>query len=539
MKVLLVGINSKYIHPAMGIMQLAANTSWPVTIWEYTIKDDVNRVVNDILSYHADVVGISVYIWNASFVQKVISLLPSSLMIVLGGPEASYRYLDYFSYPNVAYITKNEGERAFHLLLDYLNGQLSKSSVPNLYYREQGINYTFDLNSDTSFIKHDYDLMGDPKNRYVYLESSRGCPYSCSYCLASLDKKVRFFPIEQIKAEILWALKAQAKTVKFLDRTFNVDSKRMLEILSFIKANDNQTTVFQMEIVADILTPEVVLFLKQIRLGLIRFEIGIQSTNEATTKAVFRKQLFSKIKALIDDIKDHVIVHLDLIAGLPYEDKTSFQKTFNETLLIFPDELQLGILKALAGTRIVNEKLLHEYAFNDDPPYEIISNKYLSKCDLEEIKLVEEGLNRYYNSHRFMKTLKHLLQDLQWDGYQLFLTFGTYLKENPQSRLQIKDLAKALASALKLSSFDYLMFLLKQDYLDQAVLKPSVWWEYQIEKPEKYLVFSLFMKEYPILSTVNLARNSRLEKWESDAKTEYYLVLYQPKQSYALSIKKD
>ncbi|HOH18306.1 MAG TPA: radical SAM protein, partial [Bacilli bacterium] len=353
MKVLLVGINSKYIHPAMGIIQLAANTTWPVTLREFTIKDDPQRIAKEISDFHADVVGISVYIWNATLVKTILSQLSQQLTIVVGGPEASYRPAEYFAFSNVDYLVKDEGEQAFHYLLNYLNGLMPLDEVPNLYYRGEEIKFTFNALPDITTIKHDYSLMGNLKHRYLYLESSRGCPYACSYCLASLEKKVRFFPLSQIKKEILWAFHIKTPTVKFLDRTFNCDSQRMIEILSFIQEHDTKQTVFQFEVVADILNEETVRFLKQLRPGLVRFEIGIQSANETTMEAISRKQNFSQIQTIVQQLKPTITIHLDLIAGLPYEDKPSFINTFNQTLLMFPDELQLGILKALAGTKIV------------------------------------------------------------------------------------------------------------------------------------------------------------------------------------------
>ncbi|MGD9605444.1 MAG: DUF4080 domain-containing protein [Bacilli bacterium] len=539
MKTLLVGINSKFIHPAMGIMQLAANTTWPVLIREFTIKDDFHKVVEEIALVDADLIGISVYIWNACFVKEVLKLLHSKPIVVLGGPEVSFRPDEYFIFPNVKYIVKNEGELALTQLLDYYHNKCLLTEVSNLYYKTNEIHYTYDLIPDINHINHQYELMGDPKNRYVYLESSRGCPYSCSYCLASLDKKVRFFPLDQIKQEILWAINAHAKTIKFLDRTFNVENKRMIEILTFIKNHDNNHAVFQFEVVADLITDEVIAFLQQIRPGLIRFEIGIQSINEKTTAAINRKQDFLKTKDVVAKIKDNITIHLDLIAGLPYEDKASFQNTFSQTLLMFPDELQLGILKALAGTKIVKEKDLHDYDFNELPPYDIQNNKYLTQQDLQEIKLVEEGLNRYYNSHRFEKAMKYLLTEVKYNPYDLFLVLGTYLKDHPTAFLQIKDLASALFKAIQVPNQDYFLFLIKQDYLEKALLKPPIWWEYPLSKQEKNATNALFKKQYRELSLTDLSHNSRLEKYETKQEIQYFLVLYKPKNIFKLTIKKD
>jgi radical SAM superfamily enzyme YgiQ (UPF0313 family) len=529
MNILLVGINSKFIHPAMGIMQLAANASLPVMTKEFTIKDDYKVIVDYIVCFQANLVGLSVYIWNAELVKQILQELPSSQVVVVGGPEASYRVLEYFLFPCVKFVVKNEGEDAFNELLHYLQGDLPLLQVANLYYKNEDIHFTYDALPDISKIKHDYTLMGNVKNRYVYLESSRGCPYSCSYCLASLEKQVRFFPLSQVKAEILLAINSSAQTVKFLDRTFNVDEARMLEILEFIKEHDNQTTVFQFEVVAEILTDKMISFLKTLRFGLVRFEIGIQSTNESTIKAINRHQYFEKLKQKVAAIKENIVVHLDLIAGLPYEDLPSLKTTFNKALLMFPNELQLGILKALAGTQIVSQKHLYQYVFSPKPPYEIISNSYLSTCDLQEVKLVELGLNKYYNSHRFPKALTYLLSNLNLDPYKLFLTLGNFVANNPKVLLQTSWLSKSLSDAIAVNDQGYFLFLIKQDYLEQSSLKPPIWWKYAITKAEKSQILMEFKTVYPHLTSEIFFHHSRLEKWETENMAEYFFICYQPR----------
>lgn len=539
MKILLLGINSKYIHPAMGILQLKSNADFFVDTKEFTIKDDISSVVQFINEFAAGLIGISVYIWNASFIKQILSKLPEHFMVVLGGPEASFRIDEFFRFPCVKYIIKNEGEESFVQLISHLKEELPINNVSNLYYRQNGICFTYEQLPDITKIKHDYKLIGDAKNRYVYLETSRGCPYQCAYCLASLDQKVRFFPMDQVKKEILWAINQQAKTVKFLDRTFNANKQRMMEIISFIQEHDNHVTIWQMEIVADIIDDELIAFLKQVRPNLLRFEIGIQSTNEQVTKAVLRKQMFEKIKNVVREIQDCITIHLDLIAGLPYEDKHSFANTFNETFFLFADELQLGILKALAGTRIVAEKQLHQYVFSNEPPYEIIQNTYLSREDLEEIKLVETGLNRYYNSHRFPRTMSYLFLDLKLNPYETFLTLGKYIKEHSDVVLQLPTLAKSLYLAINVSNQDYFLFLIKQDYLSQARYKPPIWWEIKLTKQEKNEILNQIKQEHPKLLLLDLSHNSRLEKYENNKECIYFLILYEIKQTILYHLKKD
>ncbi len=538
MKTLLIGINSKYIHPAMGAIQIAANSRFPVILREFTIKDDPSNIQKFLEESTADVIGFSVYIWNALIVKSLLGKIKTDKIIILGGPEASYRPEEYFAFPNVTYLIKNEGEESFNELMEFLEGARPVWEVSNLYYRADLVRYTFDRLPDISKIKHDHSSIAEPENQYLYLESSRGCPYACSYCMASLEKQVRFFPMETVKQEILQAMEQNFRTVKFLDRSFNADPKRMNEILKFISNHDNHHSVFQFEIVGDTLKEDSIALIKTLRRGLIRFEIGIQSTNSAVTQAVSRHQDFERLKKNLRSIQENVVIHLDLIAGLPKEDRESFIKTFNETFALFPDELQLGFLKELAGTGIAKNRVLHGYVFDPDPPYEVVKNNYISNRELDEIRLAEIGLNKYYNSGRFPKTMKHLFEEQHRDPYETFKKLGNYLRENEAMALQPGDLAKALFIALGNQDGKRLLYLIKQDYLIFSKLKPSLWWEYEISKEEKALVFKKFQKLYPDLTKEILYRDTRLEKCESDSETEYFLIAYHPKNVYYLTVKK-
>lgn len=538
MKTLLIGINSKYIHPAMGAIQIAANSRFPVILREFTIKDDLENILKCIEESTADVIGFSVYIWNAMMVKELLAKMKTDKIIVLGGPEASYRPEEYFAFSSVTYLIKNEGEESFNELMEFLDGSRPVWEVSNLYYRADAVRFTFDRLPDIAKIRHDHSVVAEPENQYLYLESSRGCPYACSYCMASLEKQVRFFPMGTVKNEILMALEQNFRTVKFLDRSFNADPKRMNEILKFIQDHDNHHAVFQFEIVGDTLKEDTLTLIKTIRRGLIRFEIGIQSTNPAVTKAVNRHQDFGLLKTNLRAIIENVVIHLDLIAGLPGEDKESFIKTFNETFELFPDELQLGFLKELAGTEIAKNRIIHGYVFGSDPPYEVVKNKYISKSELDEIRLAETGLNKYYNSGRFPKTMKYLFEGEHRDPFETFKKLGNYLRENETMALQPGDLAKALFLALGSQDEKRLLYLIKQDYLIFSKLKPNLWWEYEISKEEKAKIFQKFQKVYPGLTKEILYRDTRLEKFETDSETEYFLVTYHPKNTFFLTIKK-
>lgn len=530
MKTLLIAINSKYIHPAMGIYQIIANSNSNVMFDEFTIKDDIETIINYLNTQDVDLIGVSVYIWNIEYIKKILNLLDKRIPILLGGPEASYRAEELLKYKNVHYIIKNEGEVAFNELIEFLSGSRHINEVSNLYYKINGkIYYTFDSLPHINKIKHDYQLINDFKNRIVYLESSRGCPFKCSYCLASLEKKVRVFDIEQVKNDILLVLAQGARTVKFLDRSFNINPEYMIELLSFIKAHDNYHTTYQFEVVGDLLDPKTISYIKTLRKGLIRFEIGIQSTNDLVTNAVKRVQNFEKLQANISEIKDHIIIHADLIAGLPYEDKNSFINTFNQSFLLECEEIQLGFLKELQGTYISKTKDEHGYIFDQKSPYEIIQNKYLTKEELDEIRLVEMALNKYYNSSFFPRTMNYLFKELKLDPYSSFLKIGQYLI-NHHNQNQLADYASYLFEALKDVTNEKLLFIIKQDYLLKNNIKPKIFWKNEISKEERRKVFDAFIKNYPTLNDEILYRYSQLEKF----KQEYFLVTYKPMGFYFL-----
>jgi integrase len=462
MKAYLVAINSKYIHPAMGVFSLVSNSNYPVIYDEFTIKDKKEKIINAILEKEYDVLGFSVYIWNATLIKEILIDLKNkgfNKPIFIGGPETYFKSELYLKEYNVSYSINNEGEESFNELMDYLSGIISIEEVSNLYYlKDNTLTFTYTKLPDINKIKTDLTLIKDFKNRIVYLESSRGCPFKCSYCMASLEDKVRFFPIEKVKTEIKFLLDNNCRVIKFLDRSFNVNKEYMLDILRFIKDNDNGITVFQFEIVGDLLSKDIIDYINQnIRKGMLRFEIGIQSLNDMTTKAVCRRQDFDKLKTNIQLLKDTVTLHLDLIAGLPYENLSSFKKSFNDSYLLMGEELQLGFLKELKGTKISNEKDDHDYDFDINPPYEIISNKYLNKEELDIIRKVERALEKYHNKGCYKNSMEYLFIKNNLDP------FDTFLKLTNQSNKELKYLNDD-------ESFSYLFHTLK-DGLNEKTIK--------------------------------------------------------------------
>ena len=503
MKAYLVAINSKYIHPSMGVFSLVSNSEHPVIYDEFNIKDKKDKIINAILEKKYDILGFSVYIWNSTIIKEIIKELRSigfNKPIFVGGPECYFNAEIFLKDYNVNYVIINEGEESFNELMDYLDNKIHIEEVSNLYYIENNnLKYTYSKVPDINNIKHDLSLIKDFSHRVAYLESSRGCPFKCSYCMASLDQKVRFFPIEKVKKQIKYLLDNNCRTIKFLDRCFNINKEYMLDILEFIKNNDNKISVFQFEIVGDLLDKEIIDYIKRnMRKDILRFEIGVQSTNDMTTKAVCRRQDFNKLKENVSLLKNYVTLHVDLIAGLPYEDFDSFRNSFNQTYLLMGDELQLGFLKELKGTKISNEKKEHDYTFDSNPPYEIINNKYISEKELDIIRKVEESVEKYHNKGCFKRTMEYLFINNKLNPFDTFLELSNKVIK-PLKYLNDDEAYKHLFETLKdrVNSTE-LLDTIKLDYLLKNKLKPKIWWNYSIGKEERNKLFDIFNKKYNI-----------------------------------------
>ena len=533
MKTLLIGINSKYIHPAMGIYQIFANSKYPISFYEFTIKDQTGHIIDTINNEEFDLLGFSVYIWNTEKIEEILAILPCEYRIVLGGPEVSYRPNDFFKYKNVKYIIKGEGEEAFNQLIEHLDDKRKIDSVANLYYRsDNDFHFSFYKKPNINLIKHNLSLINDFKNRYAYLESSRGCCFRCSYCLASLERTIRYFPLDKVKSQIKYLLMQKVKTIKFLDRSFNINQERMREILHFIIENDNNYSVYQFEIVGDFLEDETIALIKTIRRGLVRFEIGIQSTNPLVMKTINRTQNFDLIKKNINQIKNNIIIHVDLIAGLPNENYSSFIQSFNEVYQLDVDEIQLGFLKELKGTLISTAKHEHGYCFNMQPPYQVIKNNYLNEKELTEFSEVEAIVNKYHNTGNFKRALHFLFKEKKMNPYFTFLKISRFLKGGKINSFQHWQVTQILYFSLKEEGGEKLLYLIKQDYLLKDKIKPKIWWKSNIDKKEKADIFHRFILHYPELNLNILYRYSQLERYQN----QYFLAVYHPLGQYYLNI---
>ena len=504
MSTILATINSKYIHTNLAIRYLKANApTFDITLREYTLKDTMENMVNDLLSRNPKIIGFSVYIWNVEKTLQLINLLKEkdpTLTIIIGGPEVSYDFDVWFKRSPIDYIIYGEGELSFKELMEALHGTKEIGEVRGIVYRNLVTNELvqnpaapiLDPKTILSPFYFEEDIPHLP-NRIQYIETSRGCPYSCQYCLASVDNKVRYFDLEKVKDEIRYLMKHGAKTFKFLDRTFNINKKYALEMFDFIIEEHLPGTQFQFEITADIMPTELIDYLNEhAPAELFRFEIGIQSTYELTNQLVKRRQNFEKLTTNILRIKEggKIILHLDLIAGLPEEPYDRFEQSFNDVFDLRPEELQLGFLKMLRGTGLRKQAEQFGYEYDEFAPYQMKKNNTLSEGDVHNIHLAEEILERYWNAHRMDYTMKYLVDGpFKFSPFAFMQQFGAYWEERYSwIKYQLTDLFTRLYDYLEVTSFEDLQTVLsymKLDYLTQSKIKPKIWWEDRLDKQER------------------------------------------------------
>jgi anaerobic magnesium-protoporphyrin IX monomethyl ester cyclase len=521
MNVVLTTLNAKYIHTNLAIRCLRAyvEADHDVNMVEYTIKDPSMNIVTDLFKYEPDVIGFSCYIWNIEETIKVVSMLKKikpELTIILGGPEVSYDvsyWLDRLN--DVDFIVIGEGEETFKQLLTQLKSDSKDfNTIHGLAFRTDELKSIINpqrnklnLQDAPSPFKFEEDISHLPK-RVTYIETSRGCPFSCQFCLSSIEVGVRYFNKEKVKEDIRYLMKNGAKTIKFVDRTFNISRSYAMEMFQFLIDEHLPRTVFQFEITADIMRPEVIQFLNDhAPVGLFRFEIGVQSTNDSTNELVMRKQNFHKLTRTVTMVKNggKIDQHLDLIAGLPEEDYDSFKKTFNDVFAMRPEELQLGFLKMLRGTGLRIRAAEHDYVYMDHSPYEILKNNVLSFSDISKIKLVEDVLEKYWNDHRMDYTVEYLVTTVFPTPFDFFQEFGQYWNELGWGRIghQLEDLFQRLWSFLGNRAEEHTPIahsLMKLDYLRNQKFKPrKPWWNDTLEKEDRTSYYRQILAQPSIL----------------------------------------
>lgn len=469
MKFLLAAINAKYIHSNLGIYSLIKYAQdmfagrkaqgeefreIQIEMGEYTINHQMELILQDIYRRSPDVVGFSCYIWNILYVKELVRDLKKVLpqvRIWLGGPEVSYDAEAVLrELPEVEGIMTGEGEETFyHLVEQYMAGEAPEtlpSARPGLVFRKKdGGIYTGKPAPlmDLSRIPFSYGSLEGLEHRIIYYESSRGCPFSCSYCLSSIDKTVRFRDLDLVKKELSFFLEKRVPQVKFVDRTFNCRKSHSMEIWKFILEHDNGVTNFHFEISADLLDEDEMALMEQMRPGLIQLEIGVQTTNPDTIREIRRKMDLVKLENNVHRVNSfhNIHQHLDLIAGLPCEDYASFRKSFDDVYRMEPEQLQLGFLKVLKGSYM--EEMAGEYGllYKSQPPYEVLSTKWLSYGDVIRLKGVEEMVEVHYNSGQFRTVLKELVRE--FDGpFDLFQALAGYYEENRITGISHSRLAR-------------------------------------------------------------------------------------------------
>jgi radical SAM superfamily enzyme YgiQ (UPF0313 family) len=442
MKLTLVALNASYTHTSLACAYLISycqDPRWSITKLEFTINDHYDSILSRLYAAESDVYGFSCYIWNIDLVIRLcedLKMIRPDCFIVLGGPEVSYDAEEMLTkQPHINAIVCGEGEETMYELLQTLAKGQAPSEIPGLVIRYNdelivGPPRTPIKNLDV--IPSPVSYMHNTQGRLVYYETSRGCPFSCSYCLSAREPGVRFFSLERVKSDLEVLIKSGAKVIKFVDRSFNCHERRARQIMEFILEHDTPTQC-HFEINAELLSDEMLDFLAGVPKGLFNFEIGVQSTYSPTLKAIRRKtdwpHLRNRIKCLQEMGNFHL--HVDLIAGLPHESYYQFAHSFNEVFYLQPDVIQLGFLKMLKGSPLCDQAAHYQYIFQNHSPYEVLSNNVISFAELDRLHMIEEMLVRFYNSRHFKATIEHLTQKTyQGDAFQCFADLAKSWREN-------------------------------------------------------------------------------------------------------------
>lgn len=445
MKILLAAVNAKYIHSNLAVYSLrryAMAHGIPVQMKEYTINQRMEDILGSLFREHPDVLCFSCYIWNISLIGALVcelhKILPDT-KIWLGGPEVSWDAADVLKrWPAVKGIMRGEGEETFLCLADcYENQKMALEEVLGISFRnEQGqiVETPSRPPLNISHIPFPYEDLQDFEHRIIYYESSRGCPFSCSYCLSSIDKKLRFRSLDLVKKELDFFLEHRAPQVKFVDRTFNCKKEHSRAVWKYLLERDNGVTNFHFEIAADLLEEEDFAILNRMRPGLIQLEIGVQTTNEKTLKEIRRTMDFSAVTRAVGRIGEggNIHQHLDLIAGLPFEDFASFRRSFDDVYGLHPQQLQLGFLKVLKGSLMWKQAQNYGLAYKSKEPYEVLFTRWISFEELERLKQVEEMVELYYNSGQFLYTMAALEKRYE-SCFACYEELGDFYRESGES----------------------------------------------------------------------------------------------------------
>ena len=514
MKILLAACNAKYIHSNLAVYDLKAYSSdydEHVILREYTINQPKDEILKDIYSSGADVVCFSCYIWNISFVRELIrdlvKILPKTAFWA-GGPEVSYDAEKFLTeMPEMTGVMVGEGEKTFHDLLEfYIDGKDSLEEISGIAYRtgDKIIHNGWRELMDLSAIPFVYEHLEKFENIIIYYESSRGCPFSCSYCLSSIDKKLRFRDLKLVKKELQFFLDHRVPQVKFVDRTFNCKHEHAMTIWKYILEHDNGVTNFHFEISADLLREEEMELMSQMRPGLIQLEIGVQSTNPETIRAIHRHMDLKKLEHCVNRVHSfrNIHQHLDLIAGLPYEDYDIFHQSFNDVYQMKPDQLQLGFLKVLKGSLMQKEAEGYGIVYKEKEPYEVLSTNWLTYGEVLKLKMVESMVEVYYNSGQFWHTLEYLVP-LEKDAFTFYEKLGSFYEKKGYSEI----------SHSRMRRYEILLEYLKEetDVPAEVAAQKMLYDLYLREKLKKRPVFAPDQKQYET-AVWNYRKNNQVSK---------------------------
>ena len=514
MKILLAACNAKYIHSNLAVYDLKAYSSdydEHVILREYTINQPKDEILKDIYSSGADVVCFSCYIWNISFVRELIrdlvKILPKTAFWA-GGPEVSYDAEKFLTeMPEMTGVMVGEGEKTFHDLLEfYIDGKDSLEEISGIAYRtgDKIIHNGWRELMDLSAIPFVYEHLEKFENRIIYYESSRGCPFSCSYCLSSIDKKLRFRDLELVKKELQFFLDHRVPQVKFVDRTFNCKHEHAMTIWKYILEHDNGETNFHFEISADLLREEEMELMSQMRPGLIQLEIGVQSTNPETIRAIHRHMDLKKLEHCVNRVHSfrNIHQHLDLIAGLPYEDYDTFHQSFNDVYQMKPDQLQLGFLKVLKGSLMQKEAEVYGIVYKEKEPYEVLSTNWLTYGEVLKLKMVESMVEVYYNSGQFWHTLEYLVP-FEKDAFTFYEKLGSFYEKKGYSEI----------SHSRMRRYEILLEYLQEetDVPTEVAAQKMLYDLYLREKLKKRPVFAPDQKQYET-AVWNYRKNNQVSK---------------------------
>ena len=541
MKLLLTAINAKYIHSSLAIRYLNKNCqdlACSIEMLEVSINNHLLEIANQIFDARPDVLGLSCYIWNIELVKQLLPLVHKLLpecKIICGGPEVSYETKEFMQeFSMVDYVVRGESEEAFYELMQALIEDKSNEEINIKGVAKRNLDNTIDENvavtvADLDTIKFPYDDedIEALKDKIIYYESSRGCPYSCKYCLSCATRGVRYRSLDKVFAELNYFIRHNVRQVKFVDRTFNADKKHYLPILEFIAKQDCRTN-FHFEIVAHHIDDEIKEVLKTMPKGRVQFEIGIQSTNIKTLGKISRANPWEEMTNNIKSIMAYgnIHLHVDLIIGLPYEDITSFAKSFNDVYLLQADMLQVGFLKLLKGAAMNDLIEEHDYVYMPQAPYQVISNKYMDYATMRKLQIFVDVVELYYNAGRFRYTITNLIAKYQQDAYTFFFDLATYWQENklhlaPHAPKNLYVfLYDFIAKNEKVTDKEYIYNVLKFDALlsDKGKIKPEMlpWQEIEKQATDEF-----YMSE----QALNYIKDYKFKSWR-DLKKKFFIEVF-------------